>query len=106
MEEWNTDRAERWKSVFAEYYGEDYRACVDRNIQLSNSELLEIFNMTASIKASYKWRARTRKADREKIQAKCTLILGEWRGGAEDLFQENSDTIADYREAMQLYYKY
>lgn len=106
MEEWNTDRAERWKSVFAEYYGGDYQVCVDRNIQLSNSELLDIFNMNASIKASYKWRTRARKADREEIQAKCASTINEWKRGTEDIFQERSETLTNYRQAMQLYYKY
>lgn len=106
MEEWNTDRAERWKTAFAEYYGEDYRVCVERNVRHSHRELLEIFNITANIKALYKWHTKTIKADREEIQAECSSIIEEWKRGAGDLFQDGSSTITDYREAMQLYHKY
>lgn len=106
MEEWNPSRAERWRTGFAEYYGQDYRTCVERNVRLSDRKLQNIFNMNASVEFLYKWRTRARKEDKEVIEANCTSILGEWRGGAQDLFQEGrSETLENYRQTMQLYHK-
>ena len=106
MEQRNTDRAEMWKSAFAEHYGEEYQVCVDRSLQLSHEELNEIFNMNSNVKVLYKWRTRARKEDREVIDSKCSSIIGEWRRGTEDLLEEGSGTMTDYREAVRLYYKY
>ena len=62
--------------------------------------------MNASIKVLYKWGTRARKDDKQAIESKCSSIIGEWKRGAEDLLEEGSDTMNDYREAVQLYYKY
>lgn len=105
MAERKPGRANRWKAGFLEYYGEEYHVCVARDLQLSHRKLLEIFNIAASIKALYRWRTRTKKTDREAIETKCNNIIRAWKNGSADLFQDDSSTIIDYHEAVELYYK-